>query len=64
MHKSREQCAAIPIQQEKQGPKQEHQKIYIWPLTETLHSCAKLLHKGKYPSNFIYDNERRNNKKG
>lgn len=32
MHKCREQCAAIPIQQEKQGPKQENQNIHIWPL--------------------------------
>lgn len=63
MHKCKEQCAAIQIQQEKQGPKQEDQNINIWPLTETLHSFAKPFNKGKYPCNFIYENELRNNRK-
>lgn len=64
MHKCKEQCAATQIQQEEQGPKQEDQNIYIWPLTETLHSFAKAFNKGKYTSNFIYENELRNNRKG
>lgn len=32
--------------------------------SETLHSFAKQFNKGNYPSNFIYENELRNNQKG
>lgn len=62
MQKCKAQCAPNTNLERKTRTKVERPKYIM--ASEILHSFAKQFNKGNYPSNFIYENELRNNQKG